>query len=132
MDTSILHSRISEYKDKAKHPQSKEMIALFENWFLTIENYLSEVELNNFELINKIGKLNETINILSDLLIITGNADKLLINADDKYTIEAISLLLKNKDRKNHDSLSEISTLLYINSEKSFDNLKQLKEYVNR
>ena len=131
MDTSILHSRINDYKAKATHPMSKEMILLFESWFLTIENYISDVEMDNFKLNQKIIKLNETINLLSDLLIISGNADKLTINPDDKYMIEAISLLLKNKDRKNHDSLSTISTLLYINSDKSFKTLKELKDYVN-
>jgi hypothetical protein len=131
MDTSILHTRIAEYKSKASHPVSKEMILLFENWFLTIENYISDVELDNFALNHKILKLNETINLLSDMLIISGNADKLIINPDDEYVIEAISLLLKNKDRKNHESLSAISSLLQINSDKSFDSLKQLKEFVN-
>lgn len=129
MDTSILHTRIAEYKEKAKHPTSKEMILLFETWFSAIENYLSDIEIDNFQLNKKIQQQQELIDFLADIIIVTGNADKLTIDISDKYTREAILLLLKDRDRKNHASLSAISTLLYINSEKSFESIKQLKEY---
>ena len=86
MDTSILHTRIKEYKAKANHPVSKEMILLFETWFLSIENYLADVEIDNFELNKRIEKFYETINFLFDIISITGNADKLVINPEDKYT----------------------------------------------
>lgn len=133
MDTSILHTRIAEYKEKAKHPVSKEMINLFESWFLTIEKYVSDLELDNFQLEKKITEQQESISLLLDLLIITGNADKInALNLNDEYTIEAIRLLLKSKDRKNHNSLSAISTLLYLHSDKKFESLKQLKEYASR
>ena len=98
MDTSILHSRIKEYKAKAKNPLTQEIILLFESWLTPTERYISDVELTNFQLDHEIDKLKETINLLCDLLIITGNADKLVIlEIKDKYTKEAIMLLLKNK-----------------------------------
>ncbi len=129
MDTSILHSRIKEYKEKAKNPTSKEMILLFETWFLSIENYLADVEIDNFELNKRIEKLYGTINFLFDIIIITGNADKLIINPEDKYMIEAISLLLKSKDRKNHNSITAISALLSFYPDTKFSSLKQLKDH---
>lgn len=133
MDTSILHTRIKEYKAKAKNPMSQEIISLFESWLIPVEKYISDVELTNFQLDHEIDKHKETIRLLYDLLIITGNADKLIaLNLKDRYTIEAISLLLKNKDRVNHKSLSAISTLLYINKDKTFETLEELKEYATR
>lgn len=130
MDTSILHSRIKEYKEKAKNPMSQEMIRLFESWLIPVEKYISDVELTNFQLDYEIDKLKETINLLYEILIITGNADKLaILEMNDKYTRDAILLLLKNKDRVNHHSLSAISALLYINRDQTFENLKQLKEH---
>lgn len=133
MDTSILHTRIKEYKLRAKNPLTQEIILLFESWLTPIEKYISDVELTNFQLDHEIDRLRETIKILCDLLIITGNADKLVIlDIKDKYTKEAIMLLLKNKDRINHQSLSAISALLYINRDKNFDSIKQLKEYASR
>jgi hypothetical protein len=132
MDTSILHTRIDEFKAKAKHPVSQEMIKLFESWFLTLENYLSEVELDNFELNNIVHQQQEMISLLSDIIIITGNADKLYgINLNDQYVKDAINLLLISKDRKNHCSLNAISALLYIHSDKKFESIKQLKEYAS-
>lgn len=130
MDTSILHSRILEYKEKAKHPTSKEMILLFESWFLSIENYLSEIEMDNFRMIISLQKKDELIDTLCDIIIITGNADKLLIDPEDQNTKDAIQILLKEKDRKNHNSLSAISAFLYLNSDKKFTSLKQIKDYV--
>ena len=132
MDTSILHTRIKEFKEKAKNPTSKEMILLFETWFLSIENYMADVEIDNFELNKKIEKLYETINFLFDIIVITGNADKLVINQKDKYTIEAISLLLKSKDRKNHNSITAISALLSSYPDTKFSSLKQLKDHASR
>ena len=131
MDTSILHTRIKDYKAKATHPTSKEMITLFETWLVPIEQYISDVELSNFQLDLEVAKLKEMISMLYDIIIITGNADK-LTTIEDKYTQEAISLLLKNKDRINHNSLSAISTLLYINSDQKFESIEQLKEYASR
>ena len=133
MDTSILHSRIKEYKAKAKNPLTQEIILLFESWLTPTERYISDVELTNFQLDHEIDKLKETINLLCDLLIITGNADKLvMLEIKDKYTKEAIMLLLKNKDRINHQSLSAISALLYINRDETFNSIEQLKEYASR
>lgn len=133
MDTSILHSRIAEYKAKAKNPSSQGMILLFETWFQSIESYLSDVELINFEQDHKIEELQGIINILCDIIIITGNAEKLYsLNLKDKHTLEAIRLLLKSKDRINHKSISAISTLLHINSDRSFKSIRELKEYATR
>lgn len=133
MDTSILHTRIKEYKAKAKNPISQEIILLFESWLIPVEKYISDVELINFQLDHEIDKHKETIRLLYDLLIITGNADKLAaLDLKDKYTIDAIRLLLKDKDRVNHQSLSAISALLYINRDKTFNSLKELKEYASR
>jgi len=133
MDTSILHTRIKEYKSRAKNPLTQEVILLFESWLTPVEKYISDVELTNFQLDHEIDRLRETIGLLCDLLIITGNADKLaILEIKDKYTKEAIMLLLKNKDRINHQSLSAISALLYINRDKNFDSIKQLKEYASR
>ena len=133
MDTSILHSRIKEYKAKAKNPLTQEIISLFESWLIPTEKYIADLELTNFGLDHEIDKQKETINLLYDLLIITGNADKLAaLDVKDKYTREAILLLLKNKDRVNHQSLSAISALLYINKDKSFESLKELKDYASR
>lgn len=132
MDTSILHTRILEYKEKAKNPLTKDVLFLFESWFLEIENYMSGLEIDNFYLNNKIRELQEIINALSELLIITGNADKLFaIDLRDQNTRDAISLIMKSKDRKNADAISAISALLYINSDKKFESVQQLKEYVN-
>lgn len=132
MDTSILHSRIEEYKVKAKHPTSKEMIFFFETWLTSLENYVSGIEMDNFEAQSKINQQQDTINLLFDLLIISGYADVLIgVDLNDKYIIEAINLLLKSKDRKNYKSLHAIASLLYINSDRKFESLKQLKEYVD-
>ena len=131
MDTSILHNRISEYKEKATHPKSKEMILLFETWFLSIENYLSEIEMDLFESQIKVNELRNTISSLCDIIIITGHADKVeLINTKDPNISKAITLLLRDKDRKNHNEISTISTLLSIHSDIEFQNLKQLKDHV--
>ena len=133
MDTSILHSRIKEYKEKAKNSVSQDIIKLFESWLIPTEKYIADLELTNFELDYKIDNLKETINLLYEILIITGNADKLtILEMKDKYTRDAILLLLKNKDRVNHQSLSAISALLYINKDKSFESLKQLKDHATR
>ena len=130
MDTSILHTRIKEYKAKAKNPLSQEIISLFEAWFIPAEKYISDLELSNYQLDQEAIKLKETIDILYNIIIITGNADKLAtLEVKDKYTQDAILLLLKNKDRVNHQSLSAISALLHIHSDKTFENVQQLKEY---
>jgi hypothetical protein len=131
MDTSILHSRISEYKEKAKHPTSKEMILLFESWFMAIENYIADIELDNFGLQAKIRRQENTISLLMDVIIITGNADK-IVNLEDQFTREAITLLLKSKDRKNHSEISTISTLLHLHSSQKFESIEQLREYATR
>lgn len=131
MDTSILHKRIIEYKEKAKHPVSKEMILLFESWFLGIENYMSGLEIDNMQVSQKIAKLEKTVNILCDILIITGNADKIFTqDINDEYYQKAILLMLKSKNRNSDPGT--IATLLYINRDKQFDTLKQLNDYVNR
>lgn len=131
MDTSILHTRIQEYKDKAKNPVSKEMIFLFESWLLSIENHVSDVDLENYILTNKVNELEGTISLLMDLLIVTGNSDKLTsLNIKDEHTQKAINLLLKSKDRKNYNSISAISALLYINNDKEFESIEDLKAYV--
>ena len=133
MDTSILHSRIKEYKEKAKNPVSQDIVRLFESWLIPTEKYIADLELANFELDYKIDNLKETISLLYEILIITGNADKLtILEMKDKYTRDAILLLLKNKDRVNHQSLSAISTLLYINKDQTFESLKQLKDHATR
>ena len=133
MDTSILHSRIKEYKEKAKNPVSQDIVRLFESWLIPTEKYIADLELTNFELDYKIDNLKETISLLYEILIITGNADKLtILEMKDKYTRDAILLLLKNKDRVNHQSLNAISTLLYINKDQTFESLKQLKDHATR
>ena len=133
MDTSILHSRIKEYKVKAKNPLTQEIVSLFESWLIPAEKYIADLELTNFQLDHEIDKQKDIINLLYDLLIITGNADKLAaLDVKDKYTREAILLLLKNKDRVNHQSLSAISALLYIYKDKTFETLKELKDYASR
>ncbi len=132
MDTSILHTRIKDFKAKANNPVSKEMILLFESWFTTIENYLSDIEMDNIRLNMTINKQQELINLLCDMLIISGNADKLILDINDEHTKEAIYLILKNKDRLNHGSITSISTLLKIHSDKNFNSLKELKEYATR
>jgi len=127
MDSSILHKRIQEYKSKAAHPVSKEMILLFESWFLSIENYISEIELHNFNLDYKNRELIETIDILTDLLIISGNADKLLLDLKDESIKKSIKLLLQSKDRKNHNSIIAISAL--INLHNDITSTEQLKNH---
>jgi hypothetical protein len=131
MDTSILHTRIQEFKAKAKHPTSKEMIILFESWFAAIENYTAGIEIDNFAAHVKIRQLQETINILTDLLIITGHAEIFTLDFKDDHVRQAIEMLLKSKDRKNANEISGIATMLYINSDKKFESLKHLMEYVN-
>ena len=133
MDTSILHTRIAEYKAKAKHPTSKEMINLFEMWFLSIENYMSDIEMEYFGSQVKIAELKDTISCLCDIIILTGHSDKIeLLNSKDPNVSKAISLLIKGKDRINHDSVMAISTLLNIYSDTEFENLKQLKDHATR
>lgn len=131
MDTSILHTRIQEYKGKAKNPTSKEMIFLFESWLLSIDNHVSEIEIENYILNNKIIELRELIGLLLDIIIITGNEEKIfLLQVDEKNARNAIDLLMKSRDRVNHKSLSAITALLHINEGKQFESIAQLKEYV--
>lgn len=131
MDTSILHTRIKEYKAKAKNPISQEMIFLFETWLVAIDNHVSEVEIENYVLTDRIIELTKTIEILTDILIVTGNSDKVvLLEGKDQYVDKAIRMLLESKDRQNHLSLSAISSLLYINRDKSFTSIEELKAYV--
>ena len=133
MDTSILHTRILEYKEKAKHPTSQQMILLFETWFLAIENYISGMEMDYFEAQNKINELRGIIGNLCEIIILTGNADKIeLLNFNDPSTRKAVKLLLKSKDRKNHGSIVAMSALLSIYPETEFDDIKQLKEHASR
>ena len=133
MDTSILHTRIKEYKDKAKHPTSKEMILLFETWFLSIENYLSGIEMDNFEAQMKITELRNIIDSLCEIIILTGHADKIeKVNFTDPNIKKAIDLLLKTRDRKNLNSIIAISTLLSIYPDIEFTDVKQLKDYAGR
>lgn len=133
MDTSILHTRILEYKAKAKNPVSQEMISMFETWFVTIESYVSDLELDNFRLEKKVEELHEGIDLLSDLLIISGNTDILFVpDFKDKYTRDAVTLLLKSRDRKNFKSIVAISALLQLNPDTKFDSIKQLKEHASR
>ncbi len=130
MDTSILHSRILEYKEKAKHHTSKEMILLFETWFLSIENYISDIEMDYFEAQIKITELRDIISHLCDIIIITGNSDKIYVaGLNDPSIKKAINLILKNKDRKNHNSITAISALLSIYPGIEFDNIQQVKNY---
>lgn len=133
MDTSILHSRIKEYKAKAKNPTSKEMILLFESWFLSIENYMSGIEMDYFEAQKRITDLQETVSYLCDLIILSGHSGLLeIINNSDPGIKKAVDLLLKSKDRKNNHSLIAISALLDIYPDVEFKNIEQLKNYANR
>jgi hypothetical protein len=133
MDTSILHDRIKEYKEKAKNPASKEMILLFETWFLSIENYISDIELNYFEAQVKITELKKIISNLCDIIILSGQSDKIdFITNNDPSIKKAIELLLKSKDRKNYNSIIAISALLDIYPEIEFKNLQQLKDHASR
>lgn len=133
MDTSILHNRIKEYKEKAKHPTSKEMILLFESWFTAIENYLSEQEMDYYMAQRKISEHEETISKLCDLLILTGHSDKIeALQSTDPDVKKAIDLLLKSKDRKNINSVIAVAGLLRIYSGVEFENIKQLKDHASR
>ena len=133
MDTSVLHKRILEYKEKAKNPTSKEMILLFESWFTAIENYLGEVEMDYYMAQNKITELQNTISLLCDVIILTGNSDKIEpIKNNDPDIKKAIDLLLKSKDRKNINSIIAVAGLLSLYPDVNFESIKQLKEYACR
>ena len=130
MDTSILHKRILEYKEKAKHPTSKEMILLFESWFTSIENYVGDMEMEYYMAQNKITDLQNTISLLCDVIILTGHADKIeSIKSEDPDIKKAIDLLLKSKDRKNLNSIVAIAGLISLYPKAV--NLKQLKDYAS-
>lgn len=133
MDTSILHKRILEYKEKAKNPTSKEMILLFESWFTAIENHLGELEMDYYMAQRKITEHEETISQLCDVIILTGNADKIeSIKSEDPNIKKAYNLLLKSKDRKNLSSITAIAGLLGIYPDIDFENIKQLKDHATR
>jgi hypothetical protein len=133
MDTSILHKRILEYKAKANHPTSKEMILLFESWFTAIENYLADMEMDYYVAQNKISRLEAIISQLCDVIILTGHSDKIeSIKNEDPDIKKAIELLLKSKDRKNLSSVVAIAGLLSLYPGVDFKNIKQLKDHVTR
>ena len=133
MDTSILHKRILEYKEKAKNPTSKEMILLFESWFTAIENHMGDMEIDYYMAQKKIASLEETMSMLCDIIILTGNADKVeLVFSVDPDIKKAIVLLLKSKDIKNINNVVGISALLNIHSGIDFENIKQLKDHATR
>jgi hypothetical protein len=133
MDTSILHKRILEYKEKAKNPVSKEMILLFESWFTAIENHLGELEMDYYMAQRKITEHEELISQLCDILILTGHSDKIeTIKSEDPDIKKAIVLLLKSKDRKNINSVVAVAGLLSIYSDVNFESIKQLKDYASR
>ena len=133
MDTSILHTRIKEYKQNAKNPTSREMILLFETWFLSIENYISDIEMNNFESQIRISEFENIISYLCDIIIITGHSDKIEARTNnDPHIKKAVDLLLKNKDRRNYNSIIAISALLSMYPDIEFMNLQQLKDHAGR
>ena len=132
MDTSILHTRMNEYQQKAKHPMQKEMIGYFKNWLYSLENYISELEMENYDLVHNITNQQERIEILAQLLIITGNSDKLVRNSE--LIKEAVNLLANSKDRHNHRELGTISILLKCAKTEGvvINTLKDLKDYASR
>ncbi len=130
MDTSILHKRILEYKEKAKNPVSKEMILLFESWFTALENHMGDMEMDYYMAQQKITDLENTISMLCDVLILTGHSDKIeILRSEDPDIKKAINLLLKSKDRKNLNSVIAVAGIISLYPDLNFETVKDLKDH---
>lgn len=109
MNISIIHAKIKDLESRKVSPY---LVSYFKNRIIEIEQYISELELDNQSLIFQIGKKDECIDTLCKLLIISGNADKLTLDFDSEYVHKAIDTLLENKNRKHHTKISLIASCI--------------------
>jgi len=133
MDTSIVKQKIRDFEAKSNNPFSEQIIREFKSWFVACENYISDLEQSNMELTVYMDRNNEWIELLTKLLVITGNANKITqLQVMDKHKAElVVNFLLKQKDRVNHENLYVIATLLELAKKegKEITTVKRLVEY---
>jgi Icc-related predicted phosphoesterase len=112
MNIDLIYTKIKDFEQRKSKLSGSEVLSYLKNRLKEVEQYISEVELNNAEFNYKLQQKDELIDILVKLLIITGNADKLTLDLNSEHVRQSIDLLLKNKDRNNHTKISLIGYFL--------------------
>jgi acyl-CoA synthetase (AMP-forming)/AMP-acid ligase II len=103
METTILHSRIRNNKAKYTNPVYRQLLAEYENWLYAIENYIADIEQDNFTQAQMIHQQEEMIEFLVKILCIyqMGEVMVSLRTMDEQKVKRAIDFLFKNKEYQN-------------------------------
>jgi acyl-CoA synthetase (AMP-forming)/AMP-acid ligase II len=130
METTILHSRIRNNKAKYTNPVYRQLLAEYENWLYAIENYIADIEQDNFTQAQMIHQQEEMIEFLVKILCIyqMGEVMVSLRTMDEQKVKRAIDFLFKNKEYQN---LYVTATLLELAEAdgKKIETVAQLADY---
>lgn len=130
METAILHSRIQKNKAKYTNPVYKQLLAEYENWLYAIENYIADIEQDNFTQAQMIHRQEEMIDYLVKILCIHQMGDVMvsLRTMDEAKVKRAIDFLFKNKQYQN---FYVTATLLEMADADGYriNDMKQFTEY---
>jgi hypothetical protein len=141
METKILKDKIKRFSDlvstgKLNLNMAKEIIVDMNTWIDSVDKRFSEYEMEKMMDAWEVKRRSETIEILTDLLLLTGNGGLLTILsfADRDKVKKGIEFLFKNKDRKNCKDIYKIASILEMAESDGIkiETIPQFREYVGR
>jgi len=137
MNTNLLHEKITRFSTQLNEGKlniqiCKELVTDLNTWMAAIDKAIGSYEFDQLVQADNILKLNETIEYLEKVIILTGHTEVLTAASlmDKSSYRKAIDFLLNNKDRLNASNLHQIGTLLEL-SENENKGIKTLVELVN-
>ncbi len=136
MNTSPIREKINRFNAAPKLDFAIELVRELSDWLNTMERVNSDEGWEYHSIVFDKLRQDELIELLVDMLVITGNADKLaFIRLLDRDKIKkAVDFLVKNKDKNNHRNIYTIATLLDMAEAEGVkvETIVELVKYANR